>query len=87
MALFCQHFKTDWSKTLQIQDIDTAKLHFDEDNPRFYRLRGSLETNEFISEMVEAEGVFDPMESIGIKDRPSLTVVEGKMFPKLIVKE
>jgi hypothetical protein len=49
-----------------ITQVPTGNLHFDPDNPRFYRLgRGDLSEYSIIEEMVDNEGLFDLMRSIG----------------------
>ena len=52
---------------MQIQEIETEKLNFDPENPRFFRLDRELDLDETVSEMLEDEGVKDLMESIGTK--------------------
>lgn len=52
---------------MQIQEIETEKLNFDPENPRFFRLGRELKLEETVSEMLEDEGVRDLMESIGTK--------------------
>ena len=52
---------------LQIEHIETKRLSFDPDNPRFYRLGRELGAEETVSEMLEYEGLADLMTSIGVK--------------------
>ena len=47
--------------------IPTADLHFDPENPRFYRLNDSYSVPAIIEEMFDDEGVQDLMLSIGQK--------------------
>ena len=50
-----------------VQRISTADLHFDPENPRFYRLNDSHSVQAVIEEMFDDEGVQDLMLSIGQK--------------------
>lgn len=68
--------------------VRTEELHFDPQNPRFYRLNNSGEEAQVIEEMLDDEGVQDLMASIGQKGyfegEPLLVTREGG---KLIVVE
>jgi len=63
-----------------IQSIPTAELHFDPENPRFYRLNDSSSVESIIGKMLDDEGVQDLMLSIGQKG-----YFEGE--PLLITKD
>lgn len=63
----------------------TTDLHFDPENPRFYRLNDASSDSEIIEEMLDDEGVQDLMLSIGQKGyfegEPLLvTNVHGKLI-------
>ena len=69
----------------KITQLSTDKLHFDPQNPRFYRLGSArMSDDEIISEMMESEGVQDLMESIGAKGyfpgEPLLVVKQGDKY-------
>lgn len=49
----------------EITDIATVDLHFDPENPRFYRLSGDTSDEKVVEEMLDDEGVQDLMVSIG----------------------
>jgi len=51
----------------EIRSIETDHLDFDPENPRFYRLTNSADTNLVIEEMIDDEAVQDLMRSIGEK--------------------
>lgn len=51
----------------QVDWIDTEHLHFDPQNPRFYRLNRATTDAAVIEEMLDDEGVQDLMASIGQK--------------------
>ncbi len=55
------------SAPAEVQLIKTADLHFDPDNPRFYRLNTHPTEGAVIEEMFDDEGVPDLMRSIGQK--------------------
>lgn len=69
---------------MNIENIETEKLDFDPQNPRFYRLGRVLNLEETIEEMLEDEGVQDLMYSIGTKGyflgEPILVVATGDRF-------
>lgn len=69
----------------EIQYIDTGKLEFDPENPRFYRLNDRAGSDDaVIEEMLDDESVQDLMLSIGEQDyfpgEPILVVKKGKKF-------
>lgn len=77
------------SDTSKIQLIKTEDLHFDPNNPRFYRLNNSnADEGAVIEDMLDDEGVPDLMRSIGQKGyfqgEPLLVAEEDN---KLIVVE
>ena len=47
--------------------LSTEALHFDPDNPRFYRLEDASDIDSIIEEMLDDEGAQDLMHSIGQK--------------------
>ncbi|MDX1251872.1 MAG: hypothetical protein IDH49_06415 [Gammaproteobacteria bacterium] len=51
----------------KIQFISTSELHFDPENPRFYRLNDPTSVDAVIEEMFDDEGVQELMLSIGQK--------------------
>jgi hypothetical protein len=51
----------------KIEYIATSNLHFDPENPRFYRLNDAHSVDAVIEEMLDDEGVQDLMLSIGQK--------------------
>ena len=51
----------------KIQMIPTAKLDFDPDNPRFYRLKNANDIHAIIEKMLDVENLPDLMRSIGQK--------------------
>lgn len=55
------------AKLPQVTRIATAQLHFDPQNPRFYRLNDRHSEPAVIEEMLDDEGVQDLMASIGQK--------------------
>lgn len=66
----------------EIRKINTSDLHFDPENPRFYRLgAGEMPENSIIEEMIDDEGLLDLMRSIGeqgyFQGEPLLVVEEG----------
>ena len=79
----------DHPSSSKIEYIETLKLNFDPENPRFYRLNDQSSIETVIEEMLNDEGVQDLMNSIGhkgyfegepllvIKEGSKLTVVEG----------
>jgi hypothetical protein len=73
----------------QIKFIPTSELHFDPENPRFYRLNDPSSVEAVIEEMLDDEGVQELMLSIGQKGyfegEPLLTVADEN--GKLIVVE
>jgi len=69
----------------EIKYIETAKLKFDPENPRFYRLNDKAGSDRaVIEEMLDDESVQDLMLSIGEQDyfpgEPLLVVKDGKKF-------
>lgn len=69
----------------EIQYIETGKLEFDPENPRFYRLNDRAGSdNAVVEEMLDDESVQDLMLSIGEQDyfpgEPLLVVKKGKKF-------
>jgi len=50
-----------------VEDIETSELHFDPQNPRFYRLNNHTSEESVIQDMLDEEGVSDLMMSIGQK--------------------
>lgn len=69
----------------KIEYIETAKLKFDPENPRFYRLNDKAGSDKaVIEEMLDDESVQDLMLSIGEQDyfpgEPLLVVKNGKKF-------
>lgn len=54
-------------ETPTVQTISTTQLHFDPENPRFYRLNSHASDEELIGDMLDEEGVSDLMMSIGQK--------------------
>ena len=69
----------------EIQYIETGKLEFDPENPRFYRLNERAGSDDaVIEEMLDDESVQDLMLSIGEQDyfpgEPLLVVKKGKKF-------
>lgn len=69
----------------EIQYIETGKLDFDPENPRFYRLNDRAGSDDaVIEEMLDDESVQDLMLSIGEQDyfpgEPLLVVKKGKKF-------
>lgn len=73
----------------KIKFVLTTDLHFDPENPRFYRLNDASSDSEVIEEMLDDEGVQDLMLSIGQKgyfEGEPLLVTKDKTG-KLIVVE
>lgn len=69
----------------EIQTIDTSKLDFDPENPRFYRLNEQAGSDTaVVEEMLDDESVQDLMLSIGEQDyfpgEPLLVVKKGKSY-------
>lgn len=69
----------------EIEPIDTSKLEFDPENPRFYRLNEKAGSDTaVIEEMLDDESVQDLMLSIGEQDyfpgEPLLVVKKGKSY-------
>lgn len=50
-----------------VTDYPTSDLHFDPENPRFYRFNDEIKDEKVIEEMLDDEGVSDLMSSIGQK--------------------
>lgn len=68
-----------------ITQVATSDLHFDPDNPRFFRLgRGHLPEDSIIEEMIDDEGLLDLMRSIGeqgyFQGEPLLVTEEGGRY-------
>lgn len=55
------------TKIPKVEWVDTEHLHFDPQNPRFYRLNSAATNEAVIEEMLDDEGVQDLMASIGQK--------------------
>ena len=76
------------TKPPEVEWIGTEHLHFDPQNPRFYRLNSAASDAAIIEEMLDDEGVQDLMASIGQKGyfegEPLLVAEEGG---RLIVVE
>jgi len=51
----------------EVQMIPTAKLEFDPDNPRFYRLKNTHDVHLIVEKMLDVENLPDLMRSIGQK--------------------
>lgn len=69
----------------EIEPIDTSKLDFDPENPRFYRLNEKAGSDSaVVEEMLDDESVQDLMLSIGEQDyfpgEPLLVVKKGKSY-------
>jgi hypothetical protein len=73
-----------------VRSIQTSDLHFDPENPRFYRLNDASNVESVVEEMLDKEGAQNLMLSIGQKGyftgEPLLVVSENGNAPFVVVE-